>query len=240
MTTHNPHYAPPAPRNGLGLAALILGIVALPLCLTGLTAWLAIILGIIAVPLAIAGLARVRRGTATNRAVTIAGLVLGVVGIAGGIASTVVTIQAVDDALSGPTATVVQPDADPAADAVESTEPVALGTTLDVDGLKVTVTEIGRRTEYGKGLTCANVSYTNGRDEQASRNPFDWSARNPQGASVDAWIYTGNDALDSGELAPGGTDDGIVCFDVPRAEVAVVEYAGSFLTTGPDAEWNAR
>jgi hypothetical protein len=27
---YTPHYAPPAPRNGLGLTALILGLVALP------------------------------------------------------------------------------------------------------------------------------------------------------------------------------------------------------------------
>jgi hypothetical protein len=50
-----PQYAPPAPRNGLGLAALILGLVGLPFTLTGLTAWIAIILGLIAVPLALAG-----------------------------------------------------------------------------------------------------------------------------------------------------------------------------------------
>jgi hypothetical protein len=82
-----PHYAPPAPRNGLGLAALILGIVALPFTLTGLTAWISIILGLIAVPLALAGLGRVRRRQATNKGVTITGLILGLLAIALGVRS---------------------------------------------------------------------------------------------------------------------------------------------------------
>ncbi|MHA6625631.1 DUF4190 domain-containing protein [Pseudonocardia sichuanensis] len=233
-----PHYAPPAPRNGLGLAAMILGIVALPFTLTGLTAWISIILGLIAVPLALAGLGRVRKGRATNKGVTIAGLVLGVLAVVAGIASTVATINAVGEALDGPSATVVGEQQTAGAPA-EVSGPVALGTAVDVDGLTITVTEIVKKSDIGKTLTCANVSYANTGDDVAHRNPMDWSVRNPQGASVSSWIYTGDDALNSGELASGGTDSGIVCFDVPRDEVAVVEYSGTFLSSGPTAEWNA-
>ena len=65
------------PRNGLGVAALILGIVALitsPL-LVGL------LFGSFAVTLGLSGLENVSRNQATNRRTTIAGAVLGVVAI---------------------------------------------------------------------------------------------------------------------------------------------------------------
>jgi hypothetical protein len=231
-----PHYAPPAPRNGLGLTALILGLVALPFTLTGLTAWIAIILGLVAVPLAFAGIGRVRRRQASNRGVTITGLILGVLAIVLGIASTVVTINALDEAFSGPSATVVG-EQQTAEGPVELNGPVALGTTVDVDGLNLTVTEIVTRTDIGKRLTCANVSYANTADAVANRSPMDWSARNPQGASVGSWLYTNDDALDTGELASGGSDDGVVCFDVLRDQVAVIEYKNNMFNDGPDAEW---
>jgi uncharacterized protein DUF4352 len=229
-------YAQPSPRNGLGIAALILGLVAVPFLLSGLTAPVSIVLGLIAVPLALVGLGRVRRHEATNRAVTITGLVLGAAAIALGITAVVVTVQAVGEVLDGPTATVV--DGQQTADQpTEVSGPVSLGAAVDVDGLVVNVTEVISRTDYSKRLTCANVSYENQSDDVASRNPWDWSARNPQGASVSPWIYTEKDALDSGDLAKGGTDSGIVCFDVPRDEVAVIEYKSNMFHDGPDAEW---
>lgn len=52
------------------------------------------------------------------------------------------------------------------------------------------------------------------------------------------WLYTNDDALDSGDLASGGSDSGIVCFDVPRDEVAVIEYKSNLFNDGPDAEWS--
>ena len=67
----------PAPRNGMGLAALILGIVAILTCwfvLGGLFGLLAIVLGVLA-----AG--RARRGRATNRGVAVSGIVTGAIGL---------------------------------------------------------------------------------------------------------------------------------------------------------------
>lgn len=231
-----PQYAPPAPRNGLGLAAMILGIVALPFTLTGLTAWISIILGLIAAPLALAGFGRIRKGQATNKGVTITGLVLGLLAIVLGIASTVATINAVGEALDGPTATVVGEQQNAGAPA-EVSGPISLGAAVDVDGLVVNVTEVVSRTDVGKRLTCANVSYSNQSGDIANRGPMDWSARNAQGASVSTWLYTNDDALDSGDLASGGSDSGVVCFDVPRDEVAVVEFKSNMFNDGPDAEW---
>jgi hypothetical protein len=67
----------PAPRNGLGLAALILGIIAI------LTCWIVIggVFGLLAIILGALGAGRARRGRATNRGVAITGIVTGAVGL---------------------------------------------------------------------------------------------------------------------------------------------------------------
>ncbi|MGF7236435.1 MAG: DUF4190 domain-containing protein [Frankia sp.] len=68
---------PPArradPANGLGTASLVLGIIGITLC------WVIVgaVAGIAAFVLGIIGRARVRRGDATNRGATTAGITLG-------------------------------------------------------------------------------------------------------------------------------------------------------------------
>jgi hypothetical protein len=66
--------APAGPRNGLGITALVLGIVGL------LAFWSVvggIVLGVAAVIFGIVGYGRARRGIANNRGIAIAGIVLG-------------------------------------------------------------------------------------------------------------------------------------------------------------------
>ena len=65
------------PRNGLGIAALILGILGL------LTSWFVFgaLLGVLAIILGFMGVRRVSRGEANNRGVSITGIVLGVLSI---------------------------------------------------------------------------------------------------------------------------------------------------------------
>ena len=67
-----------APRNGLGVAALVLGLLAV---LTGFFV-LGGVLGVVAVVLGVLGRGRAKRGEATNGGVALAGIVLGLVGIA--------------------------------------------------------------------------------------------------------------------------------------------------------------
>ncbi|SFN98475.1 hypothetical protein SAMN05216207_102645 [Pseudonocardia ammonioxydans] len=69
--------SPAPPRNGAGVAALVLGILAV---LTGLFL-LGGLLGLIAIALGIVGITRASKGIATNRGVAIGGLVLGVIGV---------------------------------------------------------------------------------------------------------------------------------------------------------------
>lgn len=68
----------PQPANGLGIASLVLGIIAVALfCLYGL----GIILGVLALVFGLIGRGRVRRGEADNGGVALAGIILGSVGI---------------------------------------------------------------------------------------------------------------------------------------------------------------
>jgi hypothetical protein len=68
---------PSGPRNGLGTAALVCGIVGFLLAIVVLGG----ILGIVAVVLGIVALGRVRRGEANNRGVAIGGIVTGALAI---------------------------------------------------------------------------------------------------------------------------------------------------------------
>jgi Domain of unknown function (DUF4190) len=72
-------FTPPPPahaaKNGLGIAALVVSIIAL------LSVFGGIVLGVVAIILGVLGLQRARRGEATNGGVAIAGIVLGILSI---------------------------------------------------------------------------------------------------------------------------------------------------------------
>jgi hypothetical protein len=71
--------APPAqPRNGFGIAALVLGVLAFLLSWTVIGG---ILLGILALIFGLLGRARAKRGEATNSGLSVAGIVLGIVGM---------------------------------------------------------------------------------------------------------------------------------------------------------------
>jgi hypothetical protein len=77
-----PYGAGPGPggpkRNGLGVAALVVGVLAL---LSSLTLIGGIVLGIAAIVLGVLGRGRAKRGEADNGGMALAGVVLGVVGL---------------------------------------------------------------------------------------------------------------------------------------------------------------
>ncbi|MEU3740913.1 DUF4190 domain-containing protein [Streptomyces sp. NPDC032198] len=86
---------PMAPANGMGVTALVLGIIsAAVFCL-----WpLAIVLGILAIIFGAIGRGRARRGEATNPGQALAGIICGIAGIVLGVALLVVLIVVPDDA----------------------------------------------------------------------------------------------------------------------------------------------
>lgn len=68
----------PAPANGLGIAAMVLGIIAV----AGFCMWgLGVVLGILALVFGILGRGRAQRGEATNGGMALAGIILGSISI---------------------------------------------------------------------------------------------------------------------------------------------------------------
>lgn len=91
-------YGGPPPqqaKNGLGIAALVLGILSLPLAVFFFPVGL--ILGILAIIFGVIGMGRAKKGLATNRGVAIGGLVTGIIGTVIALIFVILTIRAVSN-----------------------------------------------------------------------------------------------------------------------------------------------
>jgi len=71
-----PPYAQGPQQNGLGVAALVLGIVSLVSC------WIGLVPGILAIIFGRIGMVRADKGEADNRGMATAGFVMGIIGVA--------------------------------------------------------------------------------------------------------------------------------------------------------------
>jgi hypothetical protein len=83
------YQAPPRRRNGMGTAALVLGVVALVLVLLLLFSPIGAFLGLLAVLFGILGIMRANRGEADNRGQAVAGLVTGAIALLVGVFFTI-------------------------------------------------------------------------------------------------------------------------------------------------------
>ncbi|MEJ2862746.1 DUF4190 domain-containing protein [Actinomycetospora flava] len=129
-----------APRNGLGIAGLVLGLCGLVVGLIPLFGLGAILLGVIGLVLGLVGVTRARRRVANNIKTAVSGVVACALAIALGIYGIVVMVGAVsqlNDELSA-----VGAGTPPAAVAAPATSAVGFGQTFTyADGLAVTVSE---------------------------------------------------------------------------------------------------
>ncbi|MFG3529497.1 DUF4190 domain-containing protein [Streptomyces sp. NPDC047917] len=87
-------------RNGLGIAALVLGVIGAVSGLIPFMFWLAGILGLIALILGLSGRGRAKRGEATNKGMATFGAVLGLISLVLAVVGAVITFKAVDDAVN--------------------------------------------------------------------------------------------------------------------------------------------
>lgn len=96
-----PYAVPPVPqqrpKNGLAIAALVLGIVGLVFCLIPILGFIAIPLGALALIFGIIGIVRKRKGTATAGGMAIAGTIAGLVALVVGIIGVAIVSDAVND-----------------------------------------------------------------------------------------------------------------------------------------------
>ncbi|WP_418957461.1 DUF4352 domain-containing protein [Streptomyces tritici] len=173
--SHDTHqYAPQAPaprslRNGLGTAALILGIIGTLSGLIPFFFWLAGILGLIALILGLAGRGRVKRGEAGNKGVTTTGAVLGLVAMILSGVGAYITFTAVSDAVKEIDKSIQEtapktPGADKSGKgggAAKGKGLAAGDSSVYDDKLKVTVSAPAsfKPSEYAAGHTEGNKSY---------------------------------------------------------------------------------
>ncbi|UED86904.1 hypothetical protein [Streptomyces profundus] len=158
-----PGFVPPPPilpRNGTGLAALILGVVAASISWTVFLSPLAVFLGLLAVAFGLIGAGRAKRGAATNRPAALGGLWSGVGGAVIGVALTVVLVVRILTLIGVETAAGSDYLAEPGEEVVFE------------DGLAVRMNEPRRVHDNEIELT---VNVTNGSDD--SVEVFDDSIR---------------------------------------------------------------
>ena len=127
-----------------------------------------------------------------------------------------------------------------ATDGAEQTEFQVGETYTTGDGLDVTVNAFNASSDaVGTQLVCAEVTYANSGDEQASfQGYWDWELQNPAGVITDP-TFTGESTLDSGELAPGGTVSGAVCFEGAEPGEYQLIYDPTLSFSSDTARWNA-
>ena len=105
------------------------------------------------------------------------------------------------------------------------------GLVLTVDGVVT-----GLQSYDGTPITQVSVTYQNNGNSQASFNPYDWKAEDAQGAQrLQAFCTDGENELDSGTLAAGGTVSGNLYFE---GDVVKVLYENAFIGRGSDVSWN--
>ncbi|MFD8210630.1 DUF4190 domain-containing protein [Streptomyces sp. NPDC059695] len=152
-----PAAAPQVMRNGLGTAALILGIIGTLSGLVPLFFWLAGILGLIALILGLVAKGRVKRREANNKGVAVTGAILGLAALILSVVGAVITFTAVKDAVDEIDKTIKDTaPKDPAAKNLADGD-----TSVYDDDLKVTVSDpkAYSPSEFAVGHTQGNKAY---------------------------------------------------------------------------------
>ncbi|MEU5219105.1 DUF4352 domain-containing protein [Streptomyces sp. NPDC020807] len=231
-------------RNGLGTAALILGIIGALSGLIPLLFWLAGTLGLIALILGLVGKGRVKRGEANNKGVTLTGAVLGLVSLILATVGLVITVTAVSDAVEEidkavqsaapkePSAKAEAPASEapasdaPAADDKAKGKGLADGdSSVYDDKLKVTVSDPKPYTagEYAVGHTKGNQAYKvtvvieNGGTEKFDTTLTSMTARaGAEGVEAEQIFDEGVGSAFEGDILPGKKATLTVAFDAPK------------------------
>ncbi|KOU00533.1 hypothetical protein ADK86_14175 [Streptomyces sp. NRRL F-5755] len=248
---HHPH-APQAPmgmppqqaaRNGLGIAALVLGLIGLLSGLIPLFFWLAGILGLLALIFGLVGLGRAKRGQATNKGVAITGTIFGVLALIASAIGLVITVTAVDQAVKE-----VNKEVDKALEGAEAKPKDGGGTSAKgyqggatavySTGLNVTVSKPSpyRADEFAVGHEQGNKSYKvtvrleNKGGKDVSGDLVTVEARAGKDGKTAERIYDGKVGSGfGGTLTAGRTATADFAFDVPAgAKTLDVEVKPGF------------
>ncbi|KQX53221.1 MULTISPECIES: DUF4190 domain-containing protein [unclassified Streptomyces] len=218
-----PPYGMPPARSGLGVGALVIGIVGLLFGIVPFLFWLGGIMGVLALVLGIVGHGRAGRGEATDRGQAVAGIVLGAVTIVVSAAWLVLfllaanTVSDTNDSVLEIESSAPAPRGTRSAPAPEPTETApavrAFGETYTYgDGVKVTVSAPRPYTPdrfaagYEKGDTTVRLTITivNGSDRTIDVTTALPGARDAEGATAGT-VFDGSRGTEMfrGKVLPG-------------------------------------
>lgn len=241
--------APPAPpqqpvrKNGLGITALVLGLVGVPLAFIPLAGpFLGIPLGFLALAFAVFGVILALRGRA-GKGLPIAGAVLGVASMAIGIGQATVLSNAFNDASAGTDTAVTAPEK-PGAE--QPAAKAGIGDTVTDGDLAFTVTNVQTGVasvggEYGQTadgqyviveVTVKNVGQQPATFDDSSQ--YVYNAEGHRFASDTGATMT----LDDGssflnQINPGNTVHGKIAFDMPEGSTPTsIQLHGDMLSQG--------
>lgn len=134
--------APQAARNGLGVAALILGIIGALSGIPMILFWLAGPLGILALIFGLVGLSRAKKGQATNKGVAVTGTILGALALVLAVVGVIVTVLAVNKAVDEVHQQVEQSSGQPKNGSGQSAQDLGPGETAKYNnGVQVSVSK---------------------------------------------------------------------------------------------------
>ena len=236
------------PKTAMGITSLVLGVIAIVSSWVPIVNNLSALLALLGGVFGVVGVVSVIRGKKSGKALAIVGLALNVVALIVVLATQSMYSATIDDAVNGPAATSASASSESSsASETESTTsdtsagfsnlPIGSAATLK-NGVSVSVdsVETGLVNYDGSAITAVHVSFTNGSSQVQSFNRFDWKAQDAQGALRDSTYYSeaGDDELNYGDLAAGGTVTGVLYFD---GEIVKANYYGSMLRDSATAAW---
>lgn len=219
----------PAPKNGLGVAALVLGIVGVIFAVIPVVGlFFAIPLGALALIFGAVGVARAGKGKATNKGVSVAGLILGLLTFGVAILMSVAVYQAADDALDDPAVT-----GSAASDVSHSkaAPAVTMGQAAKDGKFSFTITGITYASSVGPSMlkeeakgrfALVHVRIKNiGNEAQtiddSSQYLYDADGKKYSADSAaDLTISSGKNSTWLQQVNPGTKVDGVIAFDLPK------------------------
>lgn len=244
----------PQPRNGMGITALVLGIVGVILGLTVLLFWVSWLPALLAVVFGSVGLSYARRGLATNRAMALAGVILGAAGLLISAGVGVLAAVAVKEVADDRRAAEKKEKASAAAEeekrkAEEKARHLSFGQSYTFEnGLKVTVAKpqpfapddfvLG----HAKGNKAVEVTVTvvNTGTERLSVETGLPHVNDADGASTELVIDgSGRQKVITGYVLPGKEAVGKYAFSLPPDAAGKIEVEFSpDAKRWPDAYWS--
>lgn len=203
MTYYQPFpvQLPQQPKNGFGIAALALGIIALIFGFVPFVSlFTAVPLGLLGVVFGVLGLVRAAKRVSTNKVMTIFGLIASSLAILLALTSSIVTGAFIgslgdDDATSPPVAdgesAELQQDEKKLNIFPGQTEDDVVGEAgeeLSIRGVKITASKVKPKSDMFGDQLCSKVTLKNEGDSEVSYNVFDWKLQYPSGDIKDPTI----------------------------------------------------